>query len=100
MATCIAGNIQIVKCLVDKGVDLDFEGNYGTTALHIAAECGNIGLFKLLSDNGAPIEENNYNVTPLISAAALGKVTVVEYLIALPTYTKRGTIKAFELLRA
>ena len=100
MASCIGGNIQIVKCLVDKGADLDFEGEYGTTALHIAAKCGKCGIVKLLIDNGASIKGNNYNVTPLMTAAAFGNVTVVNYLTALPKCTRREKIEALELLGA
>ena len=100
MVACSRGNIPIVKCLIKKGADLDFEDEHGATALHIATQTGNVELVKLLIDNGATCKKNNFNVTPLMIAAAHGKVKVVYYFIGFLKNTKQEKTEALELLGA
>lgn len=45
--------INTIKLLINKGIDINHQGNEGQTALMIAASCGNRDLVKLLLEYGA-----------------------------------------------
>ena len=51
------GNIEVIKYLLDKGVDVNTIGEYETTPLKTALK-GKYDILKLLIDNGADIPEN------------------------------------------
>jgi glycerophosphodiester phosphodiesterase len=80
--------VPIVKLLVDAGVDINWQGPNGETALHLAAQFGHEECAKILlegtDDQKADIEilESIYSWTPLHVAAVDGHLPVVELLIA------------------
>ena len=47
------GHIEIVKCLLDNGAEVDKANNHGDTLLHIAAQKGHHNIVRLLFDYGA-----------------------------------------------
>lgn len=50
----LAENLEIVKILIDKGIDVNAKDRYsGQTCLHYCGQNGNIDMAKLLLDNGA-----------------------------------------------
>jgi glycerophosphodiester phosphodiesterase len=79
---------QIVKLLVDAGVDINWEDEMGETALHVAARFGNEDCARTLlegtKDQKADFEltEKSFSWTPLHVASVDGHLSVVELLVA------------------
>jgi ankyrin repeat protein len=78
-----AGNREVVRLLITKGVDVKAANTVGWTALHAAAFCGETGAVKDLLDHGASVasRENLQGRTPLIWAAARASSEVVKLLL-------------------
>jgi len=58
--------IDIVRLLVESGVDLNLQDRRGNTALHQAARMGKVAAIELLIDHGADVNvANGEGVTPL-----------------------------------
>ena len=51
-----AGNLEVVKFLLEKGVDIALRNNYGQTPLHLSSENGKLEVVKFLLEKGADIE--------------------------------------------
>ena len=79
---------QIVKLLVDAGVDINWQDQTGETALHVAARFGHADCAKILlegtKDQKADYEliENAFSWTPLHVASVDGHLSIVELLIS------------------
>lgn len=52
----------------------------GNTALHDAAEAGDLEIFKLLLKHGAVMKKDAFGTTPILTAAAIGHANIVKYL--------------------
>ena len=89
-----------MEYLIEVGADVNYQGDGGYTALHCAVYNNGPSLVKLLTENGAVMKENNYGVTPLNTAAALGYDYVVNYLLESHKCTRNETIEVLELLGA
>jgi ankyrin repeat protein len=66
------GNTAAVRLMLDLGFPIESSGgDWGGTALHLAAYSGSANTVRLLLDRGADIEahDNNWNSTPLEWAA-------------------------------
>jgi ankyrin repeat protein len=64
------GDIEQVKLLISKRVDINSKDNRGRTALHRAAEKSHTDVVKLVIDRGADVNaKNRRQVSPLQSAA-------------------------------
>lgn len=50
------GNLEVVKFLLEKGVDIASKNNYGETPLHLSSENGKLEVVKFLLEKGADIE--------------------------------------------
>ena len=77
------GHVDVVKLLLDKGVNLDGRSGIGTTPLMSAALYNKIGVVKLLLDQGADINAvNSEGMTPLKMAAksSTGNPELIKYL--------------------
>jgi hypothetical protein len=70
------GNLNAVKSLVEKGVDIHAEGEYLLTS---TAYFGHLDIFKYLVEKGADVHVGEG--APLIIAAEQGKLNIVKYLI-------------------
>ena len=81
-----AGGARVVEYLLDKGANLKTATNDGATALHRAAECGDVDVLKLLVDKGADVDAQRKNPfggqSPLASAVVFGHGTAVRYLLS------------------
>jgi uncharacterized protein len=76
------GNLEIVKELIDKGVDLNVRNKKGKTPLILAAWNGYIEISKLLIENNADLNVQDENgVTALILAAREGYTEISKSLI-------------------
>jgi len=75
------GDLQRVEKFIDDGANVDAKDQKGQTALHYAAKAGQIAVAKLLIANGADVNVNAGEWTPLQEAAYYSK-EMVELLLA------------------
>jgi glycerophosphodiester phosphodiesterase len=79
---------QVVRLLVEAGVDINWQDETGETALHVAARFGHDKCAKILlegtKDQTADVEltENAFSWTPLHVASVDGHLSIVELLIS------------------
>jgi ankyrin repeat protein len=76
------GHELAVDILLENGADVNFEGDSGSTALHVAASGGFAAVAQKLLDKGAKIDtEFSYHGTPLCLAAGKGHEATVKVLL-------------------
>ena len=79
-------SVEIVRALLDKGADIKASNGVGHTALHAAANAGNLPVLSLLLekelDINARTREPSGGFTPLILASQTRNTDVVRFLIA------------------
>lgn len=64
-----AGNLELVRQLLENGYDVNGRDNQGKTALHAAARSGSLELVKLLVERGADVNiKDNRGMTPVTEA--------------------------------
>ena len=77
-----SGNSDIVKILLDHGVDLAADKDeQGMTPLYAASYNGNKEVVKMLLEKGAKLEANDDRWAPLHSASSCGHAEVVKLLL-------------------
>lgn len=68
--SCLKGNRDLVKLLLDAGADVNLANQRGRMPLHFAAEVGNSQIITLLTDAGAEVNAiDNDGITPLMVLA-------------------------------
>lgn len=73
----------MIKCLVRKGVPIEFKGVRGSTALLCACHMGNFRVVRYLISKGANIEASTERgMTPLVLSVESGVFRIVEYLLS------------------
>jgi ankyrin repeat protein len=76
------GDVNAVKALIRRGIDINAEDKDGDTALMIAAYYGHAGVVKALLDAGADAnKKHRYGGTALMSAAFKGHIEIVKLLL-------------------
>jgi ankyrin repeat protein len=76
------GQLEIVKFLVEKGVDVDAATQEGVTPLMYASQNGYTEMMEYLIGKGADVNATPYNdVTPLIGAVRTGHYEAVQLLL-------------------
>ncbi|MCI0487934.1 MAG: ankyrin repeat domain-containing protein [Blastocatellia bacterium] len=83
LAAARKGDVETIKSLLTKGVDVNTKTNYGATALSYACDRGNIEIVKILLEHGADpnSQDTFYGATPIIWAAQKGHAEVVAALL-------------------
>ena len=77
-----AGNLEVLRYLVDKGADPNALDNNGVASLHILARSGQPEAARLLIEKGADIDiKDPVKLTPLNMAAESGLEAMVKLLI-------------------
>lgn len=82
-----ANFVDIVKLLVQAGVDINYQDEHGDTALHVAARFGHLDCVNVLLDGSETqkvnieLGEKAYGWTPLFIACVDGYFPIVEALI-------------------
>ena len=73
----------VAAYLLEKGADVGASTLDGNTALHRAAESGDVDMLKLLLDRGANVNaQRKSGRTPLVSAVVFGHGAAVRYLLS------------------
>lgn len=76
------GNMALAKKTVRRGADVNAVGQYGRTALHLAAENNHAGLVALLIEAGADVNKHEGdNVPPLIAMVSSGNAEISRLLL-------------------
>lgn len=76
------GNLAKVQALLEQGLNVNLQDDYGWTPLHLAAREGKTEIAKLLLEHGAWLDAMDYDfVTPLYRAASAGYASLVELFI-------------------
>ncbi|MFH0824680.1 MAG: ankyrin repeat domain-containing protein, partial [Pseudomonadota bacterium] len=76
------GHLETVRCLLDRGVDVNATDKFGSTALIRASAKGHIEVVRLLLDRGARVNATSGSgTTALIKAALLGHSEVSRELL-------------------
>lgn len=76
------GNEELVKLLLEKGVNIITENRFGDTPLHTAVKHGKSKISEMLLEKKAPINvRNNSYLTPLHIASKEGHLNIVEQLL-------------------
>ena len=69
-----AGHVEVVRLLLESGMELGEEAGEQWTSLHIAAEAGHLEVVRLLLDRGAALEaiddDNRHHCTLLLLGGA------------------------------
>ncbi|XP_071090384.1 uncharacterized protein [Haliotis cracherodii] len=77
---CEGGHVEIVKLLVENGLDVS-QSDYYDTALLSACKGGHVEIVKLLVENGLDVSQSDYGDRALESACEGGHVEIVELLL-------------------
>ena len=73
------GKLNIVKLLLESGVDKEYKDEFGNTLLHLAVENGHVDIVQILLDVGVDKDlQNNNGCTPL--HIAKNKINVFQLL--------------------
>lgn len=99
LIACYNGHAEVVKFLLEHGANLETQDFLGQTALHNAAERGNLEIVKELIAYGAQFTPDKKSITPLHVACEFSQIKVMEYFLSLPDqFSKVEKIHAMELL--
>lgn len=81
ISAAAAGQISVVKYLIDRSAIVDAVDSCGDSALHMAAKRGDVALIKLLIEHKASINiDNDDRETPIYNAVRGGHFGAVVYL--------------------
>lgn len=86
--------------LLEIGANPNERALCGASALHFAAENGNLSIVKELLKYKAVFTMNDSGMTPIKAAAERAQSDLVESLVELPEISKEEKIEALELLGA
>jgi ankyrin repeat protein len=91
---CEGGHLEVVRWLLDRGADINHQGNGGCTTLYWASNTEHTPVVRLLLEKGAdPTIANTYDVTPLIVASYEGHTEIVRCLLDHPTAASTINLK-------
>ncbi|PDY46389.1 ankyrin repeat domain-containing protein [Bacillus pseudomycoides] len=76
------GHLEIVKYLIEKGIDIDARGGtFDASALNVAAGAGQLEIVKYLIEVGAELDVSLAKRNPLFGAIYGGHKEVAEFLV-------------------
>jgi len=75
------GKVDLVKLLLEKGVDVNVQNNYTEAPMHKAADQNNVDVLKVLLENGADINlQTRRGITPLDEALFRKRKEATQFL--------------------
>jgi ankyrin repeat protein len=81
LAAAEAGDVELVRLLLDRGADINHVTKWGRSALVAAAERGHVTTVRLLLTRGATIRFDSYYGDALCASARSGKADVAMVLL-------------------
>ncbi|KPM02538.1 Ankyrin repeat and KH domain-containing protein [Sarcoptes scabiei] len=83
LLACSNGHDDAVKCLINKGADIEHKNKKGLTPLIVAAANGHVSIIEILLNHGAELESltDVSKDTALSVACSLGQIKAVELLL-------------------
>ena len=94
-----AGQVEIVRALIEAGSQLETRNADGNNALWLACVGGHLNVMDVLIEAGINIDNRNDNgATPLMYAASAGKAAVVERLLTAGADISQETLDSFTAL--
>ena len=91
--------IDVIDCLIEHGCDINFQNNYGSTALHFACDWRDISINRdiierLIANGASGLLKNDYGNTALHNVAAfVNDVNIIHLLLIISdpnSINKRG----------
>jgi len=90
----------VVALLLEHGADVFYVSKLGKTALHTAAEVGNVDIMKALinhvSDKTSIHPQDSYRLTPILYSLMYGNVNVFKYLYKLDSTDNEELVWTFK----
>lgn len=90
----------MVTLLLECGADVFYVSKLGKTALHMAAEVGNVDIVKALVDHVGKQTlvnpKDSYGLNPILYALMYGSTEVFKYLYGLESFTEKDLIWSFK----
>jgi Fem-1 homolog b len=80
--------------LLANGADVNGNAHCGATALHYAAECGHADICSKLLDAGAILKKNEFEMTPVTTAAERTRENVVKLFLARPGLLTKAEVSS------
>jgi uncharacterized protein len=88
------GKIEVVRYLLDKGIDPNIQANDGITALIATCRKGHLDIAKLLVSRGADLNlADEAGITPLMAAAYSDNYDLVRFLLISKAKAKLQNLK-------
>jgi ankyrin repeat protein len=83
LAAARKGDLEKVRAMLDRGVDVNSKSRYGATALSFASEHGHLEVVRLLVERGADVNVRDtfYKFDPVTWAAIKGYAEIVSLLL-------------------
>lgn len=77
------GRVEVAKLLIEKGANVNLQGDRGETPLIMGIDAGSIEMVSLLIEKGANLEiaENTNGTTPLIEAVLTSSLPILKLLV-------------------
>ncbi|XP_029659859.1 ankyrin repeat domain-containing protein 17-like [Formica exsecta] len=115
MRAAKAGCVNLVKWLINHGIDVNTQSTFGNTPLMYGCAGGHEEVVRVLLEAGTNVEDHNdlYGHTPLMEAASTGRVQIAKILLehgaginthsngkesALSLASRHGHLKMFHFL--
>jgi len=75
-----AGELDMVKYLINQGFDINFDANQGVTGAYLAAKSNQLAVLTFLAERGADLQKQSY-YAPIHTAAFRGHLNIVKFLL-------------------
>lgn len=92
MISAYKGHADVVEFLLSNGADPNQQALCGATALHYAAECGHVEICAALLEYGATLMRNEFDMTPVTTAAERTRELVVELFYGRPNLLSKEEV--------
>lgn len=81
LAAVLAGDINLIRSLIEQGADVNVADKRGRTSLDWSAHKGRLDICELLLDNGADVNAmDDYDITPMHQAASYSRTETCKLL--------------------
>jgi len=92
------GDFAAIEAALAAGADIDARGDFGDSALNVAAARGSKEITQLLIERGANVENlGGADKTPLMNAALAGNVAIVDMLLAKGAKVTDGLLMSIQM---